>query len=61
VFSVQCGPQLTDTRFDPNEHWIVVMAPGAMEAVVLNCAGPNGRDICPRELPTVAAAEPATP
>lgn len=61
VFSVQCGPQLTDTRFDPKEHWIVVMSPGAMEPVVHNCADASGRDICPREVPTVTAAEPATP
>lgn len=59
VYSVQCGQQLTTARDEPAEHWIIVLAPGAMEAVALNCAGPAGRDQCPRQIPT--AAPTATP
>lgn len=60
VFSLQCGAQLTTARDDPREHWLVVMAPGAMEAVVLNCAGAGGLDQCPRFIPRAAPA-PAAP
>ncbi|GAM97900.1 hypothetical protein U91I_01530 [alpha proteobacterium U9-1i] len=56
VFSVQCGPQLTTVRDEPREHWLVVLAPGATEAVVVNCANAAGRDQCPRAIPTAAAA-----
>lgn len=59
VYSVQCGPQLSATAFDPREHWLVVFAPGAMEPLIVNCATPRGIDQCPRAIPTVAAA--ATP
>lgn len=59
VFSVQCGPQLTTVRDDPREHWLVILAPGATEAAVVNCANPRG-DSCPRIVPTEEAA-PATP
>ncbi|MGE0742777.1 MAG: hypothetical protein AB7O98_15670 [Hyphomonadaceae bacterium] len=58
VYSVQCGPQLSATAFDPREHWLVVFAPSAMEATVVNCANARGQDQCPRAIPTVAAATP---
>jgi hypothetical protein len=59
VYSVQCGPQLSATRFDPREHWVVAFMPGASEATVINCADARGLDICTREVPTVAAPTPA--
>jgi hypothetical protein len=55
VFSVQCGPQLTTVRDEPREHWLVVFAPGATEAVVVNCANAAGRDQCTRTMPRVTA------
>lgn len=58
VFSVQCGPQLTGTRFDPREHWLVAYAPGATEIAVVNCADARGQDQCPRTVPRAAAATP---
>jgi hypothetical protein len=58
VFSVQCGPQLTTVRDEPREHWLVIFAPGAAEAVVVNCADASGRnDQCPRAIP-VATTTP---
>lgn len=59
AYSVQCGPQLSQTRFDPKEHWLVVFMPGAAEAAVVNCADAAGVDKCPVAIPRVAA--PATP
>jgi hypothetical protein len=63
VFSVQCGALVSATRMDPNEHWLVVFAPGAAEPAIVHCAGgPGGDSRCPRVIPTVAAAPaPATP
>lgn len=58
VYSIQCGPQLTGTRFDPREHWLVVFAPGAMEPLVVRCADARGQDICPATMPRVEAAAP---
>lgn len=58
VYSVQCGPQLTGTRFDPREHWLVVYAPGATEVAVVNCADARGRDQCPAAVPRAAPATP---
>ncbi|HVY84141.1 MAG TPA: hypothetical protein VG943_03350 [Caulobacterales bacterium] len=58
VLSVQCGAQLTRTAYDPHEHWLVVLAPGATDAQILNCADAHGNDVCPREVPR--AATPAT-
>ncbi|MEJ0060384.1 MAG: hypothetical protein WDM79_12775 [Terricaulis sp.] len=58
VYSVQCGPQLTGTRMDPREHWLVVLAPGAAEPTIVSCHD-NGLDKCPRVVPRAAA--PATP
>lgn len=66
VFAIQCGPQLTQVRSDPAEHWLVIFAPGATEAAVLNCAD-GTRDRCSgRVLPTAdampsPAPAPATP
>jgi hypothetical protein len=57
VFSVQCGPQLTGTRMDPAEHWLVVMAPGAAESAIVSC-NDGGIDKCPRVVPRAAAATP---
>lgn len=57
VISVQCGQLVSRAAFDPREHWLVIYAPGATEAAVVNCAGPNGRDVCP----TLRAPTPTTP
>jgi len=59
VISVQCGQLISRAAFDPREHWLVVLAPGASEANVVNCAGPSGRDVCPRLAPAAAPATPA--
>lgn len=59
VYSVQCGELVSRARFDPREHWLVVFAPGASEAVVANCADARGSDQCLMPVPTIAAA--ATP
>jgi hypothetical protein len=62
VFSVQCGNLVSRERFDPNEHWLVVVAPGASESAIVNCANARGTSDCPRDIPRVAAAPaPATP
>ncbi len=53
VYSVQCGELLSRAPMDPNEHWLVVYAPGASEVSVVNCAGERGRDRCPFRVPTV--------
>ncbi len=54
VLSVQCGPQLTTANDTAAEHWLVVLAPGAAEAAVLNCANASGGDQCPRTIPRAA-------
>jgi hypothetical protein len=59
VYSVQCGVQLTGTRMDPREHWLVAFMPGAAEVAIANCADAQGRDQCPTAIPRAAA--PATP
>lgn len=62
AISVQCGQLVSRARMDPAEHWLVIYAPGATEASVVNCAdGVNDR--CPRELPLAAvpAATTTTP
>lgn len=60
VLSVQCGQLISRAAYDPREHWLVVLAPSATEVAVVNCAGPNGSDVCPRLTP-VAAPPGATP
>jgi hypothetical protein len=60
VYSIQCGALVSATRLDPNEHWLVVYAPGATEIAVVNCANPRG-DSCPRRVPTVEIAPTPTP
>jgi hypothetical protein len=62
VYSIQCGALISATRYDPNEHWLVVYAPGAAEVAIVNCGNPRG-DSCPRTVPTVVAppAAPAAP
>lgn len=60
VYSVQCGPQISTTRFDPREHWLVVFAPGAGEVTLVNCADARGVDRCTRAIPTVAATTPVS-
>lgn len=52
VYSVQCGQLISGSRFDPREHWLVVFAPGAGEAQVVNCADARGRDQCVLPVPT---------
>jgi hypothetical protein len=59
VYSVQCGALLSQTRFDPREHWLVAFMPGAAEAAIVNCADASGADKCPAAVPRAAA--PATP
>lgn len=62
VYSIQCGNLVSRERFDPNEHWLVVFAPGATEVSLVNCANARGADDCPRIVPRAAAAPaPATP
>lgn len=61
VISVQCGPQLTQTRMDPREHWLVVYAPGATEVNVVNCGLADGRDACPRQVVPAAPAATTPP
>jgi len=61
VYSVQCGPQISMTAYDPREHWLVAFAPGAEEVAVVSCADANGRDRCPRQVPTVAVEPASTP
>ncbi len=61
VISVQCGELVSRERFDPHEHWLVVYAPGATEAAIVNCA--NGdNDQCPRinRAPETPAPAPPT-
>lgn len=60
VFSVQCGELISATRPDPREHWLVVFAPGAADATVVNCADARGGDQCLPRIPTVAAAVDAS-
>jgi hypothetical protein len=59
VYSVQCGALLSQTRYDPKEHWIVAFVPGAAESAIVNCADASGVDQCPAAIPRAAAA--ATP
>lgn len=61
VISVQCGELRSMTAYDPREHWLVVFAPGATEAAIVNCANAQGVDQCPRRVPVVEAAATATP
>ena len=59
VFSIQCGPQLTRARNEPAEHWLVIFAPGAASAEVVNCAE-GAVDRC-AGLTIPRAATPASP
>lgn len=59
VYSIQCGALRSATRYDPAEHWLVIMAPGATEIAVANCNGPRG-DVCPRRVTPAAATTTAT-
>lgn len=56
VFTVQCGALISATRMDINEKWLVSFTPGAAEATVQHCLGERGLDMCPRTVPTAAAA-----
>jgi hypothetical protein len=60
VMSVQCGDLVSRERMDPHEHWLVVFAPGATDAAIVNCAGPHDTDACPRVIPRAAAAPAST-
>lgn len=55
VYSVQCGALLSQTRFDPREHWLVAFTPGAAEPTIVNCADASGADKCPAAIPRAAA------
>ena len=56
VFAIQCGALVSATRMDFNEKWLISFAPGAADPVVEHCLGPNGIDLCPRNVPTVEIA-----
>ncbi|MEZ5958873.1 MAG: hypothetical protein R3C30_00405 [Hyphomonadaceae bacterium] len=56
VFTIQCGALVSATRMDFNEKWLVAFEPGAATPTVEHCLGPNGRDRCPRQVPTVEIA-----
>lgn len=60
VYSVQCGQLVSMSRYEPREHWLVVFAPGAAEAAIVNCADARGVDRCPRTLPLASVNPPAT-
>lgn len=60
VYSIQCGAQISGTRMDPAEHWLVIYAPGATDVAVVNCANPRG-DSCPRTVPVVEIGPTPTP
>lgn len=59
VYSVQCGELRSRAPMDPREHWLVIYAPAATEPSIVNCASTRGDDLCPREVPVVAAMTPA--
>lgn len=58
VYSIQCGELISRQRMDPREHWLVVYAPDAAEPAIVNCAGTDDTDACPRNVPRADA--PAT-
>lgn len=60
ALSVQCGELVSRERFDAHEHWLVVYAPGATDAAIVNCAGPHDSDVCPRVIPRAAAVPDST-
>lgn len=61
VVSVQCGELRSMAAYDPREHWLVVIPPGAAEATIVNCADARGLDQCPQRVPVVEAPATATP
>lgn len=62
VYSIQCGERASRAPMDPREHWLVIYAPGASDVSIVNCASADGRtDLCPRDVPRVAAQPPAAP
>jgi hypothetical protein len=61
VISVQCGELRSLAAFDPREHWLVVVSPGAAEATIVNCADERGVDRCPRRVPVIEAPATTTP
>lgn len=61
VYSVNCGELRTATRLDPREHWLVIYAPAATDVSIVNCASASGDDMCPRQVPVVAATETPAP
>jgi len=61
VYSVNCGELRSLARMDPREHWLVIYAPDADEASIVNCASASGTDLCPRQVPTVEATPAETP
>jgi hypothetical protein len=63
VYSINCGELRTMTRMDPREHWLVVYAPEAAEASIVNCASAGGDDLCTRQVPRAVApaTTPTTP
>lgn len=58
VFTIQCGALISATRMDYNEKWLIAFAPGADTPSVAHCLGERGLDLCPRTVPTTAAATP---
>lgn len=61
VFAIQCGPQLTQVRSNPAEHWLVIFPPGATEVTVLNCADGTADRCASRTLPVVDAMPTPAP
>ena len=53
VFAVQCGAQQTTVQSSPREKWLVVLRPGASDAVVANCADQTGADRCSLSIPRI--------
>ncbi|MES1199696.1 MAG: hypothetical protein ABUS48_06930 [Pseudomonadota bacterium] len=60
VISVQCGAQISNAPMDPHEHWLVVLAPGAADATIVNCANTDGNDTCPQRVPRKAVVATTT-
>ncbi len=60
VFAIQCGEMLTTVRADPRDHYMLVLTPGATEAVIAPCLFGEGIDGC-RAIPRSTSAPAAAP
>jgi len=62
VFAIQCGELLTTVRADPQDHWMLVLAPGSTTPTIASCLDADGRDGCramARPMPQPGSAPPA--